>query len=308
MNQFCTSCGAVLPKQRIWRTAAILLIVFLAGVALGWWLARRQAAPCVPPPNISGTSGPADPTGGAPKGNGRPDKLGGGAGGGAISGSASGGGGPTPANSGSGASSSEGAGSGDAGGGGGNGSARVDLDSSANDLTASTAQGQQAAKLASGASLKDAQDDETLATQAPDAQVLVAKDFTYDRTGLPRYPSAQLKVASALKYDAPDDKGHFGTSAIISTSDSFDTVVQWYGAHRPSGWQQQTMPDLGVLARNMSALMPKRVGEKPTAGQPNEQVRLSMILPPQGAAGDGIMISQRGNDPVVVMMKAHLPP
>ncbi len=59
-------------------------------------------------------------------------------------------------------------------------------------------------------------------------KVLSAHDFTYDRTGLPRYPDATQAVSSALSYDVPDKVDAYSSACGIVTGSSFDDVVAWY--------------------------------------------------------------------------------
>src|SRR6202012_3980319 len=62
----------------------------------------------------------------------------------------------------------------------------------------------------------------------PGLQTVAAKDFSYDRTGLPHYPTAVTRVGSALTYPAektPDSPT--GSGVKILTTSPFDTGVAW---------------------------------------------------------------------------------
>jgi hypothetical protein len=78
-----------------------------------------------------------------------------------------------------------------------------------------------------------------------------AADFTFDVTGLPRYPSSVTKVASTLTLD-PAQPGDSASRCVIVTSDSFETVKQWYQTHLPAGWHEQSAADVEQLAKQVS--------------------------------------------------------
>jgi hypothetical protein len=78
-----------------------------------------------------------------------------------------------------------------------------------------------------------------------------APDFSLDATGLPRYPNSVTKVASTLTLD-PDTPGDSASRCVIETSDSFDTVKQWYHSHLPTGWHEQSAADLEQLAKQVT--------------------------------------------------------
>lgn len=78
---------------------------------------------------------------------------------------------------------------------------------------------------------------------APGDRVAGAHDFTYDRTGLPRYANAVDRVASSMVIPAGATLSDQNTTvAGILTRDTPDTVVTWYQAHLPQGWVEQAPP------------------------------------------------------------------
>lgn len=78
-----------------------------------------------------------------------------------------------------------------------------------------------------------------------------APDFSLDATGLPRYPNSVTKVASVLTLysDAPGDST---STCVIVTSDSFDSVKQWYHSHLPADWHEQSVADVQQAAKQLS--------------------------------------------------------
>jgi len=136
---------------------------------------------------------------------------------------------------------------------------------------------------------------------------MAAPDFSYDKTGLPRYSNLVQKVASAQVFDK-GDSGPFGSSVEIVTGDDFDKVVAWYQSQMPSGWKSQTVGDFGGMAAKFRALMPSS-SDSPPPPDPagGDRVQLSIFTPPAGAQGSpGVMIAKKGDQPVMVLMKAHI--
>jgi hypothetical protein len=150
----------------------------------------------------------------------------------------------------------------------------------------------------------------------PASKVLSAPDFTYDRTGLPRYPQGVQRVASALSYPDPNDSDIYGTSAAIVTDDSFDTVVGWYQSHLPAGWRSQNIGDLARLAQQLSPqnltkmLSGSSSGAEPpdpTTSAAGDRMQISIFTPPAGVQGKpGVMVVKKGDDPVMAMLKAQI--
>jgi hypothetical protein len=158
-------------------------------------------------------------------------------------------------------------------------------------------------------------------TQSPTGKELVAHDFTYDKTGLPRYPDSVQSVVSSISYPHPDKSDEYRTSSAIATSSSFDTVVAWYQNSLPGGWHGQTVGDMHALGAQLSpdkimqSLVagvtesnPQSAVAAPTAAAPTpaaEVLRLSIFTPPTGTSGKaGIMIFQKGDNSVAIMIKA----
>ena len=84
-----------------------------------------------------------------------------------------------------------------------------------------------------------------------DANTRGAADFSLDATGIPRYPNSVTKVASVLTLH-PDTPGDSASRCVIVTSDSFDTVKQWYHSHLPADWHEQSVADLEQTAKQLS--------------------------------------------------------
>lgn len=74
---------------------------------------------------------------------------------------------------------------------------------------------------------------DSVVPQPPPGTVVVAKDFSYDSTGLPRYSSGVQSVASGLSTDTLQHRK--SSLAAIVTNDSFDSVVTWYKSQVPAG-------------------------------------------------------------------------
>lgn len=155
-------------------------------------------------------------------------------------------------------------------------------------------------------------------------KVLSAPDFTYDKTGLPRYVEANRAVFSALAYDAPGRTDTYGSSSGIVTGSSFDDVGAWYRRNLPAGWSdsakvdsdqlsaiaQQLSPDkiMGMLAGAGGATPSPPVGAIP-ATPAADRTRVLLLQPPVGTKGEpDVMIVQRGDRPVTILMKAHISP
>jgi hypothetical protein len=151
---------------------------------------------------------------------------------------------------------------------------------------------------------KDAPDD-------PGIKEHVARDFTYDRTGLPRYSDSVRGVVSALS-EYPARPNALASSSAIVTDSSFQSVVEWYRTHLPAGWRNQTIGDFQQLANALSPqAIAKALGmssqqQNAPAAPPLPRIQISMYFPPAGTPGDlGIMIVQPEGKPVTVLMKTH---
>ncbi len=141
-----------------------------------------------------------------------------------------------------------------------------------------------------------------------------AADFTYDRTGLPRYPDSVKGVFSETSVtESGEPDGRRSNCTIVTTSD-FNTVVAWYRAKLPTGWHDRTVGDLAGLAAQVSPdsirklLMQAGSGAQPgapaapaTSGSSGASV--AMFSPPDGTRGDlGVMIRQQPGKPVTILM------
>jgi hypothetical protein len=179
------------------------------------------------------------------------------------------------------------------------------------------------ARLATGAPLADSYGDAPSAQgNSASVKVLSAPDFTYDKTGLPRYLDQNKAVFSAMSYDVPGRTDTYGSGSGIVTASAFDDVVAWYRKSLPPGWSNSTIGDLNRLGAVAQALAPDKImqmisasSNAPTAISVGDipatadRTRLSMFSPPAGTKGDlGVMIVQRGDKPVTIMMKSHISP
>ena len=153
-------------------------------------------------------------------------------------------------------------------------------------------------------------------------KVLSAPDFRYDKTGLPRYPDANKSVSSAMSYDVEGSTDKYSSSSGILTTSPFDDVVDWYRKSLPPGWSDSTLGDLNRLAAVAQALSPDKIMQMVAA--PNDaapaksvvdtsataaadRVRISMFAPPAGTKGElGVLVVQHGDQPVEILMKAHV--
>ncbi len=177
-------------------------------------------------------------------------------------------------------------------------------------------------RLAAGAPLSANGLDTPLASgnTAP-SNVLTARDFRYDKTNLPRYPDSVTSVASAISYPPGGRTDTYATSAGIVTSSPFDTVVDWYRKNLPPGWQSTSVSDLGALAKQLSTEnIMKMIGSQgggsaaepasaASASAPAEQLKIAMFRPPAGSKTDtGVMIVQKGDQPVQAFMQAKIKP
>lgn len=153
---------------------------------------------------------------------------------------------------------------------------------------------------------------------------LVAYDFTYDKTNLPRYSGNVRDVASSISY-ALDPKtgehtGAYGTGAGIVTTSSFDDVVDWYRKNVPPGWHSSSIGDFGQLTQQLTQgpsgdLMKLLKGELPGAASTNgnanpaaPKVRVALFTAPTTAAASPdstIMILQKDDKPVSVYLQTQ---
>ena len=159
----------------------------------------------------------------------------------------------------------------------------------------------------------------------PPVKSFSAHDFTYDKTGLPRYPDAVQAVVSSVTYDSPDRTDTYRTGAAIVTASSFAAVVDWYQKNLPGGWQSTTAGDfaqLGAAAQQLSAENILKMLDAGAQGGPApspltaapataaaDRIRISIFKPPAGSPNDrGIMIVQKGDHPVEALLQAHVKP
>jgi hypothetical protein len=178
-------------------------------------------------------------------------------------------------------------------------------------------------KLTAGKPITYGDSDDKGGDEPPPVKSLSAHDFTYDKTGLPRYPDAVSAVASSMTYDSPDQTGSYKTGAGIVTTSSFEAVVAWYQKNLPGGWQSSTVGDFGRLGAQAAQLSPQNImkmlagaqnGADPAATPvpataPDDRIQISLFKPPLGSVNEpAIMIVQKGNQPVEALMTAHIKP
>jgi hypothetical protein len=156
------------------------------------------------------------------------------------------------------------------------------------------------AQLAQGVVPYDAMTNPAQDNPGARTKSLVAYDFTYDKTDLPRYPDNVREAASSISY-ALDPKtgehsGPYGTGAGIVTSSSFDGVVAWYRNNLPAGWQSSSIGDFAQLAQPTQGpggdLMKLLKGEMPGSSATNgnassaaPKVRVALFKAPTAGAG-----------------------
>ena len=295
----------------------ILALVFLLGVLLGWLLAPK----CAGCPGGADGDSRVSGAGGAVHGRGPGTKVGVG------SGTGSGGGGYASGSGdihGRGYDGDAAGASGNAGGGGG-GSGTTDPGQSGT-VKSKDAEDPLRTAVIRGASGDTPDGRGSGATPPPDVsgRELSAPDFTYDRTGLPRYAGAVQAVESAVVYDKADDQSSYGSSAGIVTGDSFDAVVAWYKGQLPAGWQSGSIPDLNQvkeqftpenISKMLAAAVPGAAGDAPApapaaaAADPATREAITLFKAPPGTAGEpGILIAQHGQQPVTVLLSARSTP
>jgi hypothetical protein len=162
-------------------------------------------------------------------------------------------------------------------------------------------------------------------TEDPLVKSFTSHDFTYDKTGLPRYPDAVKAVVSTVTYEPADQTDSYSSGAAIVTASTFDTVVDWYQKNLPGGWQSNTVGDFAQLGAQAKQLSPENILKMLGAGAQNgaapnsftpapataaaDRIRISIFKPPPGTKNaPGIMIVQKGGSPVEALMQAHVRP
>ena len=153
---------------------------------------------------------------------------------------------------------------------------------------------------------------------------LVAYDFSYDKTNLPRYPDNVREVASSISHLLDSKTGEptsaYGTGAGIVTTSSFDDVVNWYRKNVPAGWHSTSIGDFGQLTQQATQgpsgdIMKLLKGEMPGAASTNgntspaaPKVRVALFTAPTSTAGSPdstIMVIQKNDKPVSVYLQTQ---
>ena len=146
---------------------------------------------------------------------------------------------------------------------------------------------------------------------------LAAPDYSYDKTGLPRYPDAVSGIASAYTYGPGGEQDVKGSSVAIVTASSFQTAVDWYVKNLPAGWHAQTVGNFSALAQQLSVENLGKMLSQGASGQgqtaaasappAGPQFKVSIFTPPAGAANyPGVMIIQKDQEPVRILMKVNM--
>jgi hypothetical protein len=271
--------GITRKERRNWLVA--MIVAFVLGFLLAWYLLHKGPPRCPNPADVAGrqaaqgdSGGHGAPVRGSPVHLGAPD-----------SGTADrkGSGDPTNANGGGGAAGKGAGGDGDLGGGhpwqthGGDESHGVgssivaDKSPDGSDATGEgpdgggpdgkqspPAQAQKGAQPMTagpvphgsggsadiGAAPTGSQPD----TTPPGSDAVVARDFRYDKSDLPRYPNAVTKVGSgtSLPQGSPTPNPDVSVSEILST-DGPQTVAAWYHEHLPPNWNRMNLGELTMF-------------------------------------------------------------
>jgi zinc-ribbon domain len=344
-SRHCTQCGsAIAPasepiaasdplvptakKNRRWLWWLAALILFFA---LGFWLARLLAPKCPSCPSLAddgaGSGRTARAAGSTDPESGPPDKLGNGASGE----------GPAEAAGGSSTGQIDGAGKiipHDFAGKEDTGNSTVGRKSQDGDPgpePAPTPVGGDpelfgaVAQLAQGVAPYGAAANTSQNNPFPRTKSLVAYDFTYDKTNIPRYQDNVRNVASSISYaldlKTGEHTGAYGTGAGIVTTSSFDEVVGWYRKNLPAGWQSSSIGDFGQLAQQATqgpggdliklfkGEMPGASSTRSIANPPAPKVRVALFKAPTagiGPADSTIMIIQKDDKPVSVYLQSQV--
>ena len=103
------------------------------------------------------------------------------------------------------------------------------------------------------------------------------------------------KVASTLTLH-PDAPGDSASRCVIVTTDSFDTVKQWYHTHLPADWHEQSAADVQKLANQVS---PENIMKMLGAAMPGGTTPTpapAPSSPPSGAAQLSVAIWSAPDD------------
>ena len=159
---------------------------------------------------------------------------------------------------------------------------------------------------------------DTMPAGPPPANLLMAHDFTYDSTGLPRYASGVTAVVSGLSTDTVRHKK--STMASIVTKDSFDNVVDWYKAQVPAGWHNSVIGDMDAMSKALSPDAIKNMISGAMSGGPVDTAAVTAaaaerktgvaIFSPPNPTSDSrtIMIMTKENTPTQILMSKKLQP
>jgi hypothetical protein len=113
----------------------------------------------------------------------------------------------------------------------------------------------------------------------PNAKVVTALDYRYDKSGLPHYPNA-LKVASgtdaaAAAAAAGPNAKNFSITEII-TDDAPDVAAAWYHDHLPAGWNELSMPSAAAMDQATAQANSPAANSDPVSAMLN-----SLVVGPQ---------------------------
>ncbi|MFT3792568.1 MAG: hypothetical protein QM741_16225 [Rudaea sp.] len=102
--------------------------------------------------------------------------------------------------------------------------------------------------------IADDMPDMKLRPDTPGSRIVAARDFRYDRSGLPHYAGGVDKVASAMTIP-PGGAVADGNATVaeIVTNDAPDAVAAWYRTQLPQDkWQMQAAPSAAEVDQNIA--------------------------------------------------------
>jgi hypothetical protein len=301
-------------RDEQWKRKLIaILIAFVFGFLLAWFLKK---CPEKSPSSGGGTGDASVSGGGAPGGAGAPAKFSQGHPG-AADGGGGNGGGKTDGGSGK-----AGTGSGDAdlpsGPEGPDGKRGTADDPPGSDASGKNPAGDMLIKSAEGKLGGQGSVNDTSPAGPPPANLKMARDFSLDSTGLPRYASGVSQVASGMSTDTVRHKK--STMAAIVTNDSFDNVVDWYKGQVPAGWHNSVIGDMEAMSKALSPDAIKNMISGAMSGGPVDTASISsaaagrktgvaIFSPPnQTADPRTIMVMTKPGQPVQIIMSKKMQP
>jgi hypothetical protein len=149
---------------------------------------------------------------------------------------------------------------------------------------------------------------------SPTVDTLMAPNYKYDLTGLPRYSNVTRSMSGlGTRKDVAAD-----TSTLVAmlTPDSFDSVTAWYHTHVPPGWHETRLGNMEQMAAQVS---PQNIAKMLSAYVNGAPAGDSSAAPAESAPGHsvatwtapdndahhyrGIMVVTSPGEPTRVVMK-----